>query len=31
MMIRLTKRDDIDFDLLEDILDSSDDDDKDGR
>lgn len=30
-MIRRSKRDDIDFDLLEDILDSSDDDDKDGR
>jgi hypothetical protein len=30
-MFKLSKRDDIDFDLLEDILDSSDDDDKDGR
>jgi hypothetical protein len=30
-MLRRNKRDDIDFDLLEDILDSSDDDDKDGR
>jgi hypothetical protein len=30
-MLKLNKRDDIDFDLLEEILDSSDDDDKDGR
>lgn len=31
MMLKLSKRNDIDHDLLEDILDSSDDDDKDNN